>query len=199
MLKVILTSDYEIHGNGEGSPLALMVQPTDRMLRLFDRYGAKLTIMADVAEILRFQEHLLRTGQDEFAFGAIVDQLQRAVSTGHDVQLHLHPSYCTAVHRNGRWEQDYENYDLARLGYRRIVELVHTGREFLESVLRPVKPDYQCSAFRAGNWAMQPSSDAVRALIEAGMRIDTSVFKYGRREGLVRFDYAAAWSEIVPW
>ena len=52
MLKPIFTLDYEIHGNGDGCPYALMVEPTDRLLRLFEGFGAKLTIMADVAEIL---------------------------------------------------------------------------------------------------------------------------------------------------
>ena len=54
MLNVIFTIDYEIHGNGEGSPHELMVEPTRRLLDLFEKYGAKLTIMADVAEILKF-------------------------------------------------------------------------------------------------------------------------------------------------
>ena len=57
MLNVIFTLDYEIHGNGEGCPSELMVEPTRRMMDLFDRYGAKLTIMADVAEILKFKEY----------------------------------------------------------------------------------------------------------------------------------------------
>ena len=56
MLRIIFTLDYEIHGNGDGSPLALMVEPTNRLFNLFDEYGAKLTIMADVAEILKFKE-----------------------------------------------------------------------------------------------------------------------------------------------
>ena len=34
MLKIIFTLDYEIHGNGDGCPHELMVEPTDRMLRL---------------------------------------------------------------------------------------------------------------------------------------------------------------------
>ena len=56
MLSVIHTLDYEIHGNGDGCSHALMVEPTARLLDLFDQFGAKLTIMADVAEILKFRE-----------------------------------------------------------------------------------------------------------------------------------------------
>ncbi len=88
MLKVIFTLDYEIHGNGEGSPYELMIEPTNRMLRLFDEYGAKLTIMADIGEILRFKDYSERNPSDDFHYGEIVAQLQDAVRRGHDVQLH---------------------------------------------------------------------------------------------------------------
>ena len=60
--RVIFTLDYEIHGNGHGSPRDLMVEPTERMMAQFDRHGAKLTVMADVAEILRFKRHLEEAG-----------------------------------------------------------------------------------------------------------------------------------------
>ena len=65
--RVIFTLDYEIHGNGRGSPRKLMLEPTERMLALFDRYGARLTVMADVAEILRFKRLIEpRTGFSPF-------------------------------------------------------------------------------------------------------------------------------------
>jgi len=176
-----------------------MVENTDRMIDLFDRYGARLTIMADVAEIQCFKRHLDETGRDEFAYDAIVKQLRRVVATGHDVQLHIHPSYYNAEWRDGRWRQDYASYDLTRLGYERLSAIIGRGKQFLESALRPTNPSYTCSVFRAANWSMQPSGDIVRALTSNGIRIDTSVFKYGRRNGLVRFDYKDAWSDVVPW
>src|SRR5436309_2410874 len=101
MLRVIFTLDYEIHGNGEGCPYELMVEPTDRLMALFERYGAKLTIMADVAEILKFKEYADKIGKDDYYYRRIVEQLQGAVRRGHDVQLHIHSSYCNATH-NGQ-------------------------------------------------------------------------------------------------
>ena len=64
MYKVLFTSDYEIHGSGMGSPKDLVVDPTARMLTQLDQFGAKLTIMADVGEILKFKEYAERTGDD---------------------------------------------------------------------------------------------------------------------------------------
>lgn len=199
MLRLLFTLDYEIHGNGEGSPLRLMVEPTDRMLRLFDQFGAKLTIMADVAEILRFKEWAGRTGRDEFHYHAILDQLQRAVRGGHDVQLHIHSSYFNAEAREGRWIQDWSEYSFATLPRERMDFMVSRCKAFLESALQPVDSSYRCSVFRAANWAVSPSRDVVPVLLDNGIRIDTSVFKFGSRRGMVHFDYGSAHHALLPW
>ncbi len=199
MFKIIFTSDYEIHGNGDGSPSDLMVEPTYRMMELFDKYGAKLTIMADVAEILKFKEHFETTGNDTYNYKPIEKQLIHALNTGHDVQLHVHPSYFNAVHKDGNWYPDYSEYDVAGLNYNRISEIIQTCKQYLEDLLKPVKQDYQCIAFRAANWSMQPSKNIIRALIANRILIDTSVFKYGKRDGLIHFDYTGAFSDLIPW
>jgi hypothetical protein len=199
MLNVIFTLDYEIHGNGEGDPYALMVEPTRRMMDLFERYNAKLTIMADVAEILKFKEYRERTGRDDFHYEAIADQLRQAIQRGHDVQLHLHSSYFNATFNGSRWEQDWSEYNLARLPPERLNQMVRSGKEYLENLLNAVDPRYECMAFRAANWAVSPSPNIVRALVNNGIRVETSVFKYGRREGIVSFDYSDAYSNLVPW
>ncbi|MBW8828578.1 MAG: hypothetical protein JF606_03935 [Burkholderiales bacterium] len=199
MLRVIFTLDYEIHGNGQGCPHALMVEPTERLLRLFDEYGAKLTILADVAEIMKFKEYKDVHGRDTYHYEAIAEQLRRAIETGHDVQLHIHSSYFNARIENGRWAQDWSEYDFASLPYERMDWMIRTGKQFLENLLRPVDPNYRCVAFRAANWSVSPSRNVVLALVGNGIEIDTSVFKYGRRSGIVNFDYSHAHSAIVPW
>jgi hypothetical protein len=199
MLKTIFTLDYEIHGNGTGNPYALMVEPTGRLLRQFDAYGAKLTIMADIGEILKFKQFAEERGTDDYHYEAIARQLRDAVRDGHDVQLHIHSSYFNARHENGRWAQDWSEYDFARLSRERMNEMIGRGKEFLETLLRPVDPNYRCNVFRAANWSVCPSSNVINALVNNGIRIDTSIFKYGRREGRVNFDYTTAFSALVPW
>jgi hypothetical protein len=199
MIEIIFTLDYEIHGNGDGSPYELMVEPTSRLINLFEKYGAKLTIMADVAEILKFREYKERVGRDDFHYDAIVGQLKDAIRRGHDVQLHLHCSYFNARFESGKWTQDWSEYNFAGLSEQRLNEVVRIGKDFLEEQLRPIDDSYRCDVFRAANWAVSPSQNVVRALIKNGFRIDSSVFKYGRREGIVSFDYSHAPSNLVPW
>jgi peptidoglycan/xylan/chitin deacetylase (PgdA/CDA1 family) len=199
MLKVIFTLDYEIHGNGEGSPRKLMIEPTQRILRLFDKYGAKLTIMADTAEILKFKEYAEQHKMDDYNYGGIVSQLRDAVVRGHDAQLHIHASYVNAVHDGRHWVQCWEDYDFANLSLDRMTGMIRQGKEFLESILRPVNSGYRCFVFRAANWSVSPSANVVKALQDNGFKIETSIFKYGRRDGIVNFDYSGAYSNLVPW
>jgi hypothetical protein len=191
--------DYEIHGNGEGCPHALMAEPTRRMLDLFDRYGAKLTIMADVAEILKFKEYKEQFGRDDYHYEAIAEQLRDAVRGGHDVQLHLHSSYFNAQFKEGRWAQDWQEYNFAALSFERLDGMVRTGKRYLENLLKPHAPAYECIAFRAANWSVSPSRNVVQALVNNGIRLETSVFKHGRRKGIVSFDYSKAHSDLIPW
>lgn len=199
MLQIMLTLDYEIHGNGDGCPQELMVEPTYRLLRLCDEYGAKLSIMADVAEILKFKEFKEKNGCDDYYYDVIVDQLRYAIKTGHDVQLHIHSSYFNARHENGGWIQDMSEYNFADLPCERMDWMVRVCKEFLEKTLTPVDPDYRCVGFRAANWSVSPSHNVVSTLIKNDITIDTSVFKYGYRNSLVNFDYSGAYSQILPW
>lgn len=199
MIYVLFTSEYELFSNGRGCPLRHMVEPTDRMIDLLDDYGAKLTLYADVPEIIRFGDYYRETGRDDYSYEAIVEQLRKAVKGGHDVQLHLHASYFSTRHMDGYWHQHYPELDLAQLPYATQVAMLKRCRDFLDSELTPAKPDYRCFAFRAASWSMQPSQNIVKALSDVGFTIDSSVWKYGRFSSPVRFDYRRAHSDMVPW
>lgn len=197
--ELLFTLDYEIHGNGDGWPRSLMVRPTARLVRLLESVGARLTIMADTAELMKYREVADQQGQDLFGIDAIEDQLRSAIAGGHDVQLHVHPSFLKANYSSGRWEQHYEEYSCADLPPDRVSRIITDGKAYLERLLRPVDSTYACVAFRAANWSMHPSQHIVQALTENNIRYDSSVFKHGVRKGVVTFDYSRAPSNIVPW
>jgi len=199
MFHIIFTLDYEIHGNGDGSPYNLMIEPTNRMLKLFDRFGAKLTILADVAEIIKFKEYYEQYGTDDYYYFEIINQLKYAVKTGHDVQLHIHSGYFKSKFENKKWNQDWSEYNLAELPFSRLNEMISQCKTFLENELKEAKTDYKCNVFRAANWSMIPSKNIIKALTENDINIDTSVFKYGKRSKRVKFDYTEAHHEIIPW
>ena len=198
MLGLIFSLDYEIYGTGQGDFSQLMLDPTSRLLNLFDQYGAKLTIMSDVAEIMALKRH------DSFqsTLSQIEDQLIQAIKRDHDVQLHIHPAWSNAYYDGNRWILDFDEYGLAGLPYERIDLIIRQGKEYLESLLQSVKSalPYRCTTFRAGNWLMQPSGNIVRALENNGIVFDTSVYKWGRGDvGKYQLDYRVAHSNIFPW
>ena len=196
---LIFTLDYEIHGNGDGSPFALMIEPTYRLLNLLEKHDAKLTILADVAEILCFKQYYERTGTDLFSYKDIVAQLQETIKRGHDVQLHIHSSYFKAQYDGKSWVQFWPEYNMASLKYERIDEMIKMSKSFLEDILKPVKPDYTCSVFRAANWSMMPTSTIYKALVDNGILSDTSVYKGGRQNGNVDYNYTNAFSHLYAY
>ena len=174
---LVFTLDYEIHGNGDGNPYDLMVEPTYRLMDLLENYNFRLTIMADVAEILCFKRFFEGNGEDKFHYKQIEDQLKEAVRRGHDVQLHIHSSYFKAEYVNNQWSQYIDEYNMAVLPYKRIDEMVSVCVNYLNNLLKPVKSSYKCKMFRAANWSMMPTENLYKVLVKYGIDKDTSVFK----------------------
>ena len=196
---LIFTLDYEIHGNGEGNPMELMVEPTYRLMTLLEKYGQKLTIMADVAEILCFKQYADDTGHDDYHVAKIEAQLCEAIKRGHDVQLHVHSSYFKAQHKNGAFDQCIKEYNMAALPIERIDEMVGQCVVYLEMLLKPVKKDYRVWLFRAANWSMMPTKNLYQVLVKHGITHDTSVFKGGVQGGNVCYDYREAHDNLFAY
>lgn len=197
--KLYFTLDYEIHGNGDGNPMELMVEPTYRLMTLLEKYNQRVTIMADVAEILCFKRYLEETGRDDYHVAEIEEQLRDAIGRGHDVQLHVHSSYFKAQYKNGAFDQCIEEYNMAALPIERIDEMVTECVTYLEDLLRPIKEDYKVWLFRAANWSMMPTENLYRVLVKHGITHDTSVYKGGCQGGNVCYDYRAAYDNLFEY
>ena len=193
------TLDYEIHGNGDGNPIDLMVEPTYRLMDMLEQYNQRLTIMADVAEILCFKRYWEQTGKDDFHVQEVEQQLCDAIRRGHDVQLHIHSSYFKAEYKDGHFDQCIEEYNMAVLSYERISEMVGMCVEYLQNLLRPVKADYRVWLFRAANWSMMPTPTLYQVLVEHGITHDTSVYKGGCQGGNVCYDYRHAYDNLLTY
>ncbi len=196
---LLFTLDYEIHGNGDGDPWKLMVEPTGRLLAMLEKYGRKLTIMADVAEILAFKRYFAETGKDDFHVAEIESQLQDAIRRGHDVQLHVHSSWFNAKWDGKSWDQCIDEYNMAALPMERIDEMVGQCVGYLHDLLRPVKPDYRVWLFRAANWSMMPTENIYQVLLKHGITADTSVYKGGIQGGNVSYDYSEAYDYLLSY
>lgn len=196
MLGFIFTIDYEVYGNGDGDLNTLAIQPTQKFIDIANEFNAKITIFAEVAEIIAMK----RDDSYKANIEKVEKQLRDAVRQGHDVQLHLHPQWFNAEYKFGKWMLNLENISIARFPFSKSVEILNTGKKYLENLFADVKPDYRCCAFRSGYWCMVPSRNIISALRAVGMESDSSVFKWGKEEGdYIYYDYLTAYSNYMPW
>ena len=172
MIEVIFTLDYEIYGNGEGSLRELVHEPARKLKAVFDKFGAKLVLFAEAAEL-----EMISLQKADSAIEDVETQIRELHVQAHEIALHLHPQWVNARYLNGKWDLDYSEYNLCTLSEERISEIVDRSINYLRNVLET--SDYIPLSFRAGNWLFQPTMKAARTLAERGVKIDSSVFKGG--------------------
>lgn len=174
MIEVIFSIDYEVYGNGEGSLTNLVYAPAKKLKDIFDGSGARFVVFAEAAEFEKMADF-----NSDPAINKVHDQLRMLHEQGYEIALHLHPQWYQGVYREGRWELDYNEYNLCTLPEKRIREVVSQSISYLRKILND--SEYTPLSFRAGNWLFQPTGTVARVLSEQGIKVDSSVFKGGRQ------------------
>jgi hypothetical protein len=191
MIKCIFTLDYEIYGNGTGALNELVYEPTEQLLRVFEKWGARFVNYVEVAEFERIEA----AGTDA-AIGLVKQQVKDMHRAGHEIALHLHPQWYNARFAQGCWELDYAEYNLCTLPRPRIAEIVDRAVNYLACMVGDSR--FSPISFRAGNWLFQPTQTAARELSRRGLRIDSSVFKGGLQRNS-DLDYRPAMKNGYYW
>jgi hypothetical protein len=124
--------------------------------------------------------------------------LRQTFANGHDVQLHVHPQWHAARYTDGHWHLP-SDWTLGNHPAPRIRQILHDCKAYLEDLLRPIDASYQCVSFRAGAWALVPGADTLPALIETGIRVDTSVAPGLVKTDDVDVDYSQVRPDLLPY
>lgn len=188
---VIITNDYEVFGDGTGDTEQILIRPTEELLAICSRFGVPMTLFFDVLEYRAFR-HAEDTGvfgKDYVVASNIERQLRVAKGAGHDVQLHMHPQWIGAkpIHPD-KWSINPKYYRLpfvpGGLGDcdnpESLRGLFTYGKQLLEGLLKPIDPTYECVAFRAGGYCIQPEKEVLTAMAETGFIFESSVC-FGRK------------------
>ena len=159
MINIIITLDYELFGNGAGSVKNHMLIPTQKIFEIFDKHDVNITIMFEVCEYLKFCEYdsIIRNDLGYSPASEIREQVVNAVKRGHDVQLHFHPQWIDAVYENKRWIMSNPRHSMKDLSQLEIAELIKTGKNELEKLIKPVNSKYLCCAMRLTNLPLDAS------------------------------------------
>ncbi|HIJ82931.1 MAG: hypothetical protein HW380_290 [Magnetococcales bacterium] len=178
MIHLLPSADYEYYLGGNFlREEQVLLEPTDRLLSLYESLGLKITLFCDVACIWRYREW----GEENIA-SQMEQQMRDALSRGHDVQAHLHPHWLKTERAGRRYEFRKEDYLLGTLDANAercqaaMEHILGRSAAYLNDLLQPVDPEYRCVAFRAGGYGLQPREKMViAALIKAGFAIDSSI------------------------
>ena len=198
-IDLVLTDDWELRGDGSGHMPTLQFDAMDRLMAIYERHGLRATFTVEVLQ----QLHHLEEGRRDPALADLArrweDRVREAYRRGHDIQLHLHPQWHGARRDGNRWRLS-EPWSLLQHPPERLRAMLREGRHYLESLLRPIDPQYRCVAFRGGSWAIAPGEHVLPALIENGFLLDVSLvggLHYDNAK--VRLDYRNLDEEFLPF
>lgn len=166
---LIISVDHEVFGNGSGCLDACVRLPVDSMLSVADKFSAPLTFFVEALEFEAMQ-HVGIPG-----INSVIEQLIAAYRSGHDIQLHIHPQWDGATWDGSDWRVNSELWRTGSLDAESAFRLLQRGKSWIEAMLGSDFPEYQCIAFRAGGWCIQPSHETVTALMKLGFQIDSTV------------------------
>ena len=205
-MDLILTLDYELFGNGSGNVFKHIIEPTNKLLELCNKYDIKITIFFEILEYLKIKEVWQSgnsMGYEKDPANAIENQIKKAYKQGHDIQLHLHPQWLNGKYENG-WIVNNSLWRLPEVtnqnsGYS-INELLKIGKSTIENLLKPINSKYTCNILRAGGYNILPSEQVVKAMINNDFIADSSVYPGGFiNSDLSKYDYRSIKRNIPYW
>lgn len=186
-INLLLTFDHELPlGSLRGSYDDALFTPTYKLLDLGKKLDVPVTLFTDILSAVQFKNW----DYDGF-FNPYKEQLQAALSSGHEVQLHVHPHWLTTTFEHGTYfpSSDFSLSCFQKHALYSIENIIGTACKNLLDICRETIPDYNITAYRAGGYNIKPaSSDIFKALQRNGIRYDSSI--------PLGYYYASAISEI---
>ena len=196
-LGLIITNDWEVFGDGSGDYFELQQKPLTALLKVIEDYGAKLTVMAEVGQQWAHQRIAEQEPWAREVAASWESMLKDTVRRQFDVQLHLHPQWLNAKYTDKRWQLSLNEWSVGGLAPSTLEAVLRRAKHYLDNLLKPVCPGYECLAFRAGSYCIEPSQCVIKGLLDTGFICDSSVTK-GLHNPLF-FDYRDAFSHFMPW
>lgn len=179
-MNIAITLDYEIYfGAHSGTAQTTLIEPTKALLRLAQRFAVPLVFFVDAMWLRRLREEAPRSAALMAEHYRVSQQLERLVRAGHELQLHVHPHWLDSHWTGTAWQMDLRRYRLHAFSDAEITDMVVgcTG------ALRALSGTSSVTAFRAGGWCIQPFDRLRQPLLDADVRIDSTVYAGGHQRG----------------
>lgn len=161
--QLLITFDYELYlGNRSGTIADCMIDPTNKLIALMEKYGIHAVFFVDTTYLLRLKEQSKTTAACLRDFNTIALQLQTLVEKGHDVFPHIHPHWLDAEYlaENNQWRlNDVSKYRFHQISEAQRALVFDGSMQLLKEILLPRFPSYKINGYRAGGWGIQPFED----------------------------------------
>ncbi len=182
-MNIFFTLDYEIYsGKNPGTPQKCMVEPSEELVKIGNKYGAKFVFFVDIGYILKLDEYRKKYAAADQDYKIVVDQIERLLKEGHDMQLHIHPHWEDCRYGTGGWQMETRRFSLLNFNERDIEEIVTRYSHGLRSLVGD-----NVFAYRAGGWCLQPFEKLYQPLKENGIWLDSTVYQEGYHHSKTHF------------
>ncbi len=159
-------------------------------MELAKELDVSIALFTDVCCAMRYCEW-----DSENFFRPYRNQIERALQSGHDVQLHIHPHWMNSSWIDGdyRPSRSFALSDFSSAtAPNDIAGIVGRSYDFLSELCKRSTENYLCVAYRAGGNNLAPGTDTILGSLYAkGIRIDSSILKGFRfQSGISRVDFS---------
>ncbi len=169
-MNIYITFDYELfHGIKSGSVEHSLIEPTNRIEEILNKYNVKGTFFVDTTYICKLNKIKDCDAQLNESFTKICKQLKKLADNGHSIQLHIHPQWFYSEYKNGKWNVNTEYFKISSCPPKDIDKMFDEGIKLIESITNK-----KCIAYRAGGYSIQTLPNYAELLIKHKIKIDSS-------------------------
>lgn len=174
----LFTFDYELFlGPKSGSVKKCLLEPTDLLIGLFDKYAIKGAVFfVDTSYLIRLKEENNELCKRDFTL--IQDQIRTLIKKGHYVFPHIHPHWIDAEYDTTINEWKLFNYSKYRFHNATPADrniLFEKSIKILGEIIKPENENYPINGYRAGGWSIQPFEDFEPYFKKYGIQYEFSV------------------------
>lgn len=176
-MNIFLTYDYELFfGESTGTVEKCLIEPTDRLLKLCKDFNIKMTFFVDVGYLIKLDEFADKFPELMEDRKKVQNQINEIISSGNDIQLHIHPHWEKTYYNDGKWYIVTDGaYKLDDFSDEEIHRIVKSYKKYIDDIT-----GRKTTTFRAGGWCIQPFSRLHQIFKELEIKYDSSVFPGGK-------------------